>query len=385
MSFVFQQPDSPGLLKTLDDCSNGAEGGGGLFAFASKGGIKTFFSLPNIAAMLKAKRPFHLVVGIDAITNAESILQLEASTKEYGPALKIHIFLHDQAPCTFHPKFAWFTRQGKLSLITGSGNLTERGLGKKTGGQAANWEAFSTQTLQGNDATSVQTQIADWLMSQAQAGTLYQLDAPRVLEKAMSNARVRYSVAELAPAKQKVTPVQKVPAKAAVVTQVKKPPLEKAEVLIRELPSTRGGQGDIGQDAHRHFFGHNGSDKNIFMQYVGLDNTLQPVRKVWLFYNPASGNYRLELPESKSYEKGPNDERMILVASKLDERSFRYTIVRPLANKSDYAKVSSLFPPYIKTGRRLMRENYLLAADLQTAWSDAPSNLLPIHLATVEP
>lgn len=384
MSFFFQQPDFPGLLKHLDECSQDAEGGGGLFAFATKGGIKTFFDLTHIEALLKAGRPFHLIVGIDAITNSESILQLEASVKEYGAALKINIFLHDRFPCTFHPKFAWFSRQGNLSLITGSGNLTERGLGKKPVGQAANWEAFSVQTLKGNDATSVQKQITDWLESQAEAGTLCQLDDQRVLDKAVANSRFRYTTA--GPEKSKVASAQKAPAKAIVVTQVKKQSVENAEVLIRELPSTRGGQGDIGQEAHHHFFGHNGTDKNILMQYVGLDNTLQPVRKVWLFYNPASDNYRLELPESKNnYEKGPDDERMILVASKLDERSFRYTIIRPIANKSDYKKVSSLFPPYIKAGRRLMKKNYVSADDLRAAWSDVPNNLLPIHLATLEP
>lgn len=385
MTFVFQQPGSVGLLDALNNCSKGAESGGGVFAFASKRGVEAIFGLPNIEAMLMAGKPFHLIVGIDAITNAEALLCLEEKVAKHKKSLKAHVFFHDQAPCTFHPKFSWFCKQDKISLITGSGNLTERGLGKQPGGQAANWEAFSVQSLNGKDANAAEKEISAWLEAQAAAGTLCSLNDPRVLEKAMANARVRYSCGGKAAAKPKVKLEPQAQAQAMAVPGAAAG-LDTLEVLIRELPKTRGGQGDVGQTAHNKFFGHEGTDKHIFMQYVDLNDTLHHVKKVWLFYNDASNNYRLELPESKAnYEIGDKDERMILVAVKLDQRSFRYTILRPMVNRQDYDKVSALLGPVKKAGRRLMREHFASADDLRGVWDRAPSNLLPVRLPTPEP
>lgn len=383
MAFVFQQPGSFGLLDVLNNCAKGADGGGGVFAFASKGGVEAIFTLPNIEAMLKADRPFHLIVGIDAITNAEALLCIEGKVAKHKKSLKAHVFFHDQAPCTFHPKFSWFCKQDKISLITGSGNLTERGLGKQPGGQAANWEAFSVQLLDGKDASVAEKEISVWLEAQAAAGTLCSLNDPRVLEKAMANARVRYSCGEKAVAKPKVKLELQAQAMAIAAAATN---LNTLEVLIRELPKTRGGQGDVGQAAHSKFFGHEGTDKDIFMQYVDLNDTLHHVKKVWLFYNDASDNYRLELPESKTnYEIGDKDERMILIAVKLDKRSFRYTILRPKLDQQDYDKVSALFGPVKKVGRRLMREHFASADDLREVWDRAPSSLLPVRLPIPEP
>lgn len=380
MTFVFQEPETAGLLDALNDCSKDAESGGGVFAYATKGGVEAVFGLPNIAAMLAAGRLFHLIVGIDAITNTEALLCLSEKAAKYKKSLKAQVFLHDQAPCTFHPKFSWFTKKDEVRLITGSGNLTERGLGKRPGGQSANWEAFGVQSLSGKDGSTAAKGISGWLEAQVAAGTLCSLNDSRVVEKAMANARVRYTSPK-PKAKPKLQPKGQ-----AVVVAAADADVDSTAVLIRELPRTRGGQGDIGQTAHRQFFGHAGTDKDIFMQYVELDDTPHQIKKVWLFYNEASNNYRLELPESKgNYEVGKNDERMVLVAVKLDPRSFRYTILRPEADKSDYDKVGSLLGPMKKAGRRLMRERFASPDELYAAWNEVPSNLLPLHLPTAEP
>ena len=389
MTFVFQEPGAAKLLDALNNCSQNAVDGGGVFAFASTGGVNAIFSVPNIKAMLTAGRPFYLIVGIDAITNAEALLCIGEHISKHNKCLKAHVFLHDQAPSTFHPKFSWFKKEGGVSLITGSGNLTERGLGKQpaAGGKSGNWEAFSIQSLTGADADSVLSEIGQWLTAQKAAGTLCTLDDPRVLEKALANAHIRYTSGVKIPPKPKGEAKPPVPALAKAADKAIEPDntLDTLEVLIRELPKNRSGQGDIGQKAHNQFFGHKGTDKNIFMQYVDLSDTLHPVKKVWLFYNPASDNYRLELPESKNnYEIGNNDERMILVAVKLDSRSFRYTILRPKEDEKHYEKISQLLGP-IKGKRRLMRERFASTDELWEAWHKAPANLLPVQLPTPEP
>lgn len=378
MTFVFQHPEAAGLLDALNDCSKDAESGGGVFAFATKGGVEAIFSLPNIVAMLATGRPFHLIVGIDAITNAVALLCLEEKVAKYNTSLKAQVFLHDQAPSTFHPKFSWFHKQGGICLIIGSGNLTERGLGKQPGGQDANWEAFSVQSLSGKDASSAAKEISAWLTAQETAGTLCSLNDARVLEKAMANARVRYTNGGEAAGKPK-TKLKK------VVAGVEND-LDTMEVLIKELSKNRDGQGDFGKTVYNKFFGPQGADKEIFMQYVGIDDTLNPVRKATPRYKEVSKNYYLELPESKgNYEKGDKDERMILVAVKLDQRSFRYTILRPQTNAHHYYKVSALFGSVKKGGRRLMRERFVSADEFLGVWNEAPSNLLPVNLPTPEP
>lgn len=385
MTFFFQQPDADALLDVINEQSKDAESGGGIFAFATKGGVEAFFGLPGINAMLTAGKPFHLIVGIDAITNAEALLCLGEEVATHSEALKVQVFLHEQAPSTFHPKFAWFLKQGEIRLITGSGNLTERGLGKQSMGQLSNWEAFSVQSLFGKKANAVKKDLNDWLVAQDTAGTLCSLNDSRVLEKAMANARVRYAESGKPSIKSKAAPKPKTLAQAGAAVD-EKDNLNTMEVLIRELSKNRNGQGDIGQTSHNKFFGHNGTDKYIFMQYVDLKGHLYPVREVWLFYNEASDNYRLELPESKGdYEKGNNDERMVLVAVKLDERSFRYTILRPKTDRLHYNKVSAFLGSMKKGKRRLMRERFASADELLSAWNKVPSNLLPVCLPITAP
>lgn len=385
MAFFFQQPNSSGLLDAVDSHSKGADSGGGVFAFASKGGIDAFFTLPSIEAMLGGGKPFQIIVGIDAITNAAALLCLAEKVKAYGGALSAHVFLHEQAPSTFHPKFSWFSKGSALSVITGSGNLTERGLGKQVGGQRSNWEAFSVQAMTGKDALETGNKIQEWLQLQSEAGTLCELSDPRVLDRAIANARLRInSRIENGKPKLKSTKTSNVPNIGVETTQLNDD-FEAIDVLIRELPSTRSGQGDVGKVAHNKFFEHHGVDKNILMQFVTLDDVPHTARETWLFFNPASANYRLELPETKrEYEYGPNDERMILIAVKLDERSFRYTIVCPNSDNASYTEINSLLPPVQKSGRRLMRELFTTADILSNAWQNAPSNLLPVNLQTAD-
>lgn len=392
MAFVFQQPGEKSLLEAINTAAHNSSGGGGLFAFATKGGIEAFFALPNITSLLNSGFEFQLIVGVDAITNSEALLSLQDKVRQYGPGLKVSVFYHENAFSTFHPKFSWFLTPAGVSLITGSGNLTERGLGvqRLPEGKSSNWEAFSLQSLSGDDAEIVVGGISTWFKDQADAGALCELNDARVVEKAFANAQVRY-----APNRNKkkikafavaVVPEDEIQERVVVQTVAVEPEPDLLDVLVRELPSTRGGQGDIGREAHSEFFGHSGTDKYIYMQFVELGDKLHPVKKVWLFYNPASANYRLELPESKvDYEIGASDERMILVATRLDSRSFRYTLLRPLTDKKYYDQVASLLGPIKRGGRRLMRQNFISSGTLKTVWPEAPSSLLPLPLPVSEP
>lgn len=388
MTFVFQHPGTAKLLDAMDEAAAEATAGGGVFAFASRGGIDAFFARPNIARMLRRRQRFQLIVGVDAITNAEALLCLGEKVAEFRGILSAKVFFHENPASTFHPKFSWFQQGTDLRLVTGSGNLTKRGLGQVAGAAGAapgNWEAFSVQTMRGGDATAALSEINDWLTSQQAIGTLCSLDDERVRERAMANGRMRFAVAAPRPrVRVRANPAQV--AAEAEVAPVDGVAFSTPEILVREVPRNRSGQADVGKKALTEFFGYEGSEKKVFVQYVSLENIASPVEPILLFVNQ-SKNYRLELHEiaELEYELGEDDSRMIVVVTKLDLRSFRYTILPVTA--PDYDAVAQLLGPVPpQRGRsRPMRELFVSADQLRAAWLNAPDNLLPLETFTPEP
>ncbi|MES2984319.1 MAG: hypothetical protein V4735_03930 [Pseudomonadota bacterium] len=73
MAFVFQQPNTSSLLDTINAAAHGADSGGGVFAFASKDGIEALLGCSHLTAMASEKKPFQLIVGMDAIYLAFAI------------------------------------------------------------------------------------------------------------------------------------------------------------------------------------------------------------------------------------------------------------------------------------------------------------------------
>lgn len=375
MEFTLQLPGTEKLLEAVDSAALGANSGGGVFAFASRGGIDAFFARANLSNMLSKGRAFHIIVGIDAVTNVEALLCLSDKVKLFKGALKASIFYHENPGIIFHPKFTWFIQGETIKVLTGSGNLTLGGLGQIPidGKLLGNWEAFSVQIFKKNFVT-VKKQIEDWLKEQQAKGRLRNLDDEEVRQMAMGNARARFV---------RVTTEGKKVAKGAPIDSLE---FTTPEVLIRELSSNRLGQADVGRDALKEFFGYiEGKSIPIFIQYVSIANKLGQVIQDHLFVN-ASRNYRLELRaiSELGYQKGTDDSRMILVATKLDNRSFRYTIIP--ANTAEHAKVSTLLttlPKVPRKGRR-MREVRVTPDQLLTAWPEAPNNLLPSKSITPE-
>lgn len=382
MTFILQQPGTAKLLEAIDAAALNANSGGGVFAFASKGGIDAFFARPNISIMLTHQHPFHLIVGIDAITNADALLCLGEKLEQFPDVLTVDVFYHANPNSIFHPKFSWFRQRNNLRLVTGSGNLTLRGLGQISTNNlpSGNWEAFSVQSLVGAGATATNQQIDDWVTEQRNAGTLCSLDDERIRDRAMSNGRVRFL--SVPAAIQQSTPSD-IPAPVANAVPVDGIDLGTPEVLVREIPRNRTGQADVGKGALMEFFGYDGIAKNVYIQHVSIDNTLGPVDSIRLFVNE-SDNYRLELRAiaELEYVVDEDDNRMILVATKLDRRSFRYTILPVTAH--DYDHVVALLGPF-SHGRRLMREVRVSPDNLRNAWPGAPTNLLPVDLLTPEP
>lgn len=373
-AFFFQQPGSTQLLDAIHDAADGADEGAGTYAFASTAGIEAFFAVPPVVSMLRQRKPFHLVVGVDAITNAEALLCIEDKRARSRGALTAEAFLHEHPASTFHPKFAWFKKGGEVHLITGSGNLTARGLGIASGAPLArgNWEAFSIQKLNGAAALEVLENLDRWTVAQRLSRTLRSLDDEKVKARAIANGLIRYA-----------TGVPAAPAHPPAATPVDDETFEIHDILVRELPRNRPGQADVGKDALTEFFGFAGMPKNILLQHVSLDDQLGETEKIRLFTN-ASQNYRLELGAmaGRPYEIAADDSRIVLVATKLDRRSFRYTVIPVPA--ADHGELNALLGP-IPHGRRLMRQKRVTGEALRAAWPNAPTKLLPVLTTTPAP
>lgn len=216
-----------------------------------------------------------------------------------------------------------------------------------------------------------------WIATHRAKLMLRPLSDEAVRAQAMANGLVRYrgGGGSSAPKKPSAT------AAAPVVTPApaKAPsglPAPGSDILVRELPRNRPGQADVGKDALSTFFGYAGKAKSVLLQHVTLDDQLGQTEAIRLFVND-SQNYRLELHAMKGlkYVVGPDDSRLLLVATKLDDRSFRYTVVG--VGAPGHGELIALLGP-IGKGRRLMREKWVTGAELQTAWPHAPTNLIPL-------
>lgn len=381
--FVLQEPGGSDLLDAINDAANNAESGGGVFAFASRGGIAAFLSTPHVQELLTQGKELHLIVGVDSITNAEALLYLADQAEAYD-GLVAEAFLHSHPNSTFHPKFAWFRSENGLTLVAGSGSLTVRGLGQASVAvpPPGNWEAFSIQILEGDASIETSQTIAEWIENQRHAGVLRALDNSDVQKRAMENGRARV-VRRLVPAPAPATAGEDEEQPAPVALPVDSDESIEQEVLIREIPKNRHGQADVGKSALTGFFGYEGEPMNIFLQKVSLENELGEIEQERLFVNQ-SRNYRLELQAIAPlvYDVAANDGRMILVATKLDHRSFRYTIV-PVTSDV-YPEVSGMLGgiPPVRGRARPMRERIMSVEELTAEWDAVPENLLPILLPT---
>jgi hypothetical protein len=424
-NFHFQAPGARKFLDEVGLAVPAADMGIGVFAFASAGGVDSFVTALGLGAIWKKPKKFHLIVGVDAVTNADALLRIADHVKSNDGAFTAEVFFHGSPSSTFHPKFAMFRSVAGLRLLTGSGNLTTRGLGEASiaVNPPGNWEAFGVQDFSGHQAVSHWAIAQDWIEAERAANRLRPLSDEAVQSRAMSNGLLRYSAPKPAgapadaagggaakpavkaaagapipkwsakgtpPAVPITTAPVPVPALAPTATAAAlsvtplDTPATGQDLLIKELPKNRPGQADVGKGYLQNFFGYvAGKSTSILVQYVSLADTVGPTETIYLFEN-ASSNYRLELHAVAGfkYEIAKDDGRTIIVVARLAPRSFRYTVV-PVSSPQ-YHKVSALLGPVIKTNRKMRGITFALE-DLTKMWPSAPSNLRPVLAHSVTP
>lgn len=360
-----QTPGSKALLHELNRAAKYAELGGGAFAYATRSGVKEFFSQSNIKKLAK-NGEFLLVVGIDAVTNFDTICELKKQIQELE-GLTVNVFLHPYNS-TFHPKLSWYKSKNSVSLVVGSGNMTTVGLGKSVGGRDGNWEAFYTRKLSQKNADNTTKVWRDWITDCRNNGYLHTIDSKQVLKKAAENSR--YWPRNV---NKKLTK----PSKATKPVTID---IEGSEysnrVQISEISRNRRGQLDIGKDILRDFFGYtsNSSDHKILIQNVNLDNTLDDPETRSLFKNK-SQNYRFEVNALKGRKKyiEHNDNRPVVIFTKLGGSAYRYCIL--MHGNQDYADIIKMLGQ--RKGRK-MRKLDTSIEELRKSAPNLPDQLYPI-------
>jgi hypothetical protein len=336
--------DTAYLLEALISACQGATGGGGLFAWTSAAGSTALFDNRDFARLLR-RSGFDLIVGIDSITDERAIEALKSATGKY-PKLKVRIFLHGQRSL-FHPKLSWFSVDGGLRLIVGSGNLT-------MGGLKANWEAFTIVTLSQPRAQEILDQIAVWI--EQWQDCLLPLDHPDVEAQAKQNTGNERSF------KRQRRPRERQSPRAVVESTV---------LLVAEIPksSDRASQANFNRDNYEHFFGAQiGSTRQILLYHVRSDGSVDPVES-----RPSvqrkSRNYSFELNALKDLPS--NSGRAIGVFLRLETGLFLYVILIPTT--SGYGAVSSFLGSHATGPARELRRYRTEDVDsLRQAWPDSP-------------
>jgi hypothetical protein len=349
-------PTAPSLHESLLEACKDAIKGGGAFAFVSQGGVSLLLR-DSVFTGFAANNDFDLVVGIDEVTDTKALDALREAGGECG-RLSIRVFHHDLPNIIFHPKFCWFRYERGGVLITGSGNLTARGLRK-------NWEAFTISVLAPEEIDEVEQQWVSWTTSHAT--WLKGLDDAQVIARAERNV-TRF--------------VRRGDGEAVTVTE------EDAErdvdeitrglahaddaVLITEIP--KGGrwkQANFKLEDYQDFFGvREGEEQRVLLHHVNTDGTVGP-REDRRGVSVQSRNFRFELGAATGLAyPDPKHGRPVGVFLRVATRVFKYRLLMP--DDRDYAIVFTFLASRNTEPAGHMRRARTDAGTLRQVWPDSP-------------
>lgn len=354
-------PTSPSLHESILDSSKSAIKGGGAFSFVSKIGVELLLKDEMFLDFMK-NGMFDLIVGIDDITNDKTLQALHTLTQEVNN-LQVRVFHHNFSGATFHPKFCWFRHKKGGILVTGSGNLTAKGL-------RGNWEAFTISTLSLDEINEIEQQWNDW--TQSHLGWLKSPDDQAVIERAKLNKPKRRPKPAIEPETiEIIEEVEEVEEISEVDDISSDTPQLSDPVLIAEIPrgGNRWNQANFDLDTFRNFFGvQEGLTQRILLQHVNDDGSLGSLES-----RPSvsvrSQNYRFELEAAAGLDY-PNQGRPIGVFLRIATRSFRYKLLMP-NNPGHKEMVEFLNNNWNGRADRLRRIVTNIET-LQTYWANSP-------------
>lgn len=319
-SFVsIQDPywdDSEYLLDSTVNASRDADEGGAAYAFASAGGVKLLFDNPDFRTYL-ARGTFHVLVGMDAVTNTAAIGELRRIAEQF-PTFTCRAFVSRSNDGTFHPKVSWFYKNERAAMLVGSGNLT-------AGGLRGNHEAFASLQMSAAEARAWRRTWSLWM--DRHSADLHSLDSTIVRDQAAQNDR------DSRPLPRRREPIEVGPNGGLHVGRLEG---SDASALIAEVPrgAERWGQGNFDLETFTTFFGATPSvSRVIILSHVSLDGHSDPIEERPSIAS-SSHNYRFELSATRGMSY-PERGRPTALFVRIAARTFRYRLFMPGQREHD--------------------------------------------------
>lgn len=345
------------LHEALIQACDGATGGGGVFAFASRQGVNLFLS-DAAFVQFGEKAKFELIVGIDEITNLKTIERLSELQSSIS-GLNVSAFLHKVKGSLFHPKFCWFKKKNTGTLIIGSGNLTAGGLRK-------NWEAFSIIALSAEKTKELETGWNKW--KGKHSTRIMPLENEDVLAQAKTNIFRRKIVlppAQLGPIEELVEAESEEDKEAWNFS-------EDNSVLLYEIPRSgnRWKQANFDKSTFRDFFGAKPGEKNqrVLFRNISSDGNYGEI-EVRPSVSVKSDNHRFELEAAAGIDY-PTIGRPIGVFLKVSVRMFIYQLFLP--GEQTHTKLEKYLESKWKGRADRMKRVEVRADELKSKFPELP-------------
>lgn len=356
------QTPTSGATRYLDAILSSAataKSGGGLFAWATAPGIQAMLSHPTFADFLR-RGNYELVVGTDAITTDAAVKSLRR-LGEYHSNLHIHAFVHE-TPSLFHPKLTWFRSGSGLSLLVGSGNLTN-------GGLVNNWEAYSASELHADEASAVESTLADWFTEHA--AQLIDINSPEV------DAAVEGNISSFRPRKAHV------PTDVVTFPTGEYLPAISETLLVAEIPKNRKdhqgnsqySQVNFDQATFEDFFDYSSSSptNTILLLPVTSTGAVGSIESRIARYKPRSSNWYFEIGTTKGlpYPATVGD-RPLAIYGRIGNGEYAYLAASP--GEPGYAELRALLDSRLPIGQTAgkMRRFTFSDSEVRRFWPSCP-------------
>ena len=361
VTFSIQDPtraDTTYLYEAIVEAAHNAIAWRGVYSFASREAVNWLFDEPVISKLVSNGGQADLLVGLDAITNRQTLERLQELEQQYNH-FNTRVFWNDVVPL-FHPKLSDFTYpNGGRKLIIGSGNLTP-------GGLMHNIEAYTT--ISTKKAEEVDVSAFDEFLER-HADAIRPID-DEALARADQNLISRVNKGQNA-GRTRITfpprsrrPTRLVPAggNGGVATVDR--------VLIAQIPKAGGrwSQVHFNADVVRDYFRMMAfSSQRVFLSHVGADGGRSEVEVRPCVYSSSNKNHKIEFgaASSKAYPASPP----VLVLRERHLRVFDYMLLVP--ESEGYADVIELMGSLPTVGRGMPR----VITDMNTleaAWATCP-------------
>ncbi len=299
-----------------------------------------------------------LLVGIDAITNRDTLARLQELEQKHEH-LSVQVFWNP-TNALFHPKVARFEYpDGRRSIIVGSGNLTP-------GGLRQNFEAFSVMRAAANETLDVSSW--DRFLTD-HADDIRAIDEDALIRAARNIVRGRQRRRDIEP-QSSVQAVPK-PATAEQTTEIELPVGRTDRFLVARVPKAGGRWHQIHFNVaviEQFFRVQHSTTQRVYLVECRQDGTFgdQEVRPC--VYSETNKNLKIEIA-SHHGEPYPDAGQPIAVYRELQARSFAYMLLMP--GDQGYNAMYALTETLPKVGRGMPRV-ITDSVGIRNAWAMSP-------------